>query len=137
MNLDGHTFTVHDASAFPIVFSRADAVVPGYAVQWETEMNMLLAQGSPFVVVFPAMRTEETHEDRKRRGLWLKRNKQALAGLCRCLIAIEPDSLKRLALKAQTAMATKAFGIPMQIVSSPEEATTLADRLISAEPLAR
>ncbi|OCC04002.1 hypothetical protein BA190_16070 [Labrys sp. WJW] len=130
MPFDHQAFIVHDVSGFPIIRSRPEAIVPGYAGRWMSEMEALLAQGQPFVVVFPAGHAEEAHEDRKRRGIWLKANKQALGRLCLSLIAIEPDRLKRVALRAQTAMATKAFGIAMEIAASSEEATALAARLI-------
>ena len=132
MPLDIQTFAVHDISGFPIILTRPEAIVPGYAEAWEREMDMLLAEGRPFIVVFPTTGAEEGHEDRKRRGLWLKANKQALAHLCLSLITIEPDGLKRIALKAQTAMATKAFGIPAQITSSLDEAARLAKQLLSS-----
>ncbi len=91
MPLDLDAFTIHDVSAFPIVRSRADAIEPGYAARWEREMDVLLTHGECFVVVFPEPRTEETHEDRKRRGIWLKQHKEALGRLCLSLIAVEPE----------------------------------------------
>lgn len=131
MPIDHQAFTVHDISSFPIIRSRPEAIVPGYAERWVSEMEALLAQGQPFVVVFPTGSAEEAHEDRKRRGIWLKANKKALGRLCLSLIAIEPDRLKRMALRAQAAMATKVFGIAMEIAASPEEASDLAARLIA------
>lgn len=131
MPFDHQAFIVHDVSDFPIIRSRPEAIVPGYAGRWVSEMEALLMQGQPFVVIFPGGQAEEAHEDRKRRGIWLKANKQVLGRLCLSLIAIEPDRLKRIALRAQTAMATKAFGIAMEIAASSEEAAALATRQIA------
>jgi 2-polyprenyl-6-methoxyphenol hydroxylase-like FAD-dependent oxidoreductase len=127
------TFTIHDVSDFPVVLSLPDAVVPGYAERWEGEMAALLGRQRPFVIIFPASRTEETHEDRKRRGIWLKANKEALGRLCLSLIIVERDGQKREEMKAQTPMATKAFGIPMEIVASFEEAWSAAAWLTRAD----
>ena len=64
MKLDPQQFTVYDITDFPIVTVRNGAIVPGYAAQWEAELNALVAQPQPF----PAGRPEEeNHEDRKRR----------------------------------------------------------------------
>lgn len=130
MNLEA--FTVHDASAFPLVRLRPDAMQPGYAPRWEIEMNALLKQERPFVVIFPTLRSEESHDDRKLRGIWLKRNKQLLGERCLSLISVEPDTGKRFALKAQAAMAEKAFGIPAEIVASDRDAESLARQLLAA-----
>lgn len=132
MSLDIEAFSVHDVSGFPLIRLRPDRMEPGFASQWEIEMDALLLKGRPFVIVFPALRTKESHEDRKRRGIWLKRNKQVLGGLCLCLISVEPDGLKRIALKAQAAMAKKAFGIPAEVVAADREAEVLAGQLLAA-----
>ena len=131
MPLNLQDFTVHDVSHFPIVHLRPGAAQPGYAEPWEKEMNILLTSDTPFVVIFPANGTEETHEDRKRRGIWLKKNKKALGRACLSLITIEPDSFKRVALKAQALMAVKAFGVPIEVFTTPEEASSRAKLLIT------
>ncbi|AOY90983.1 hypothetical protein BKK79_03510 [Cupriavidus sp. USMAA2-4] len=119
-------FTVHDIAAFPLVWTRREAVRPGYAAQWEREMDELLRQQFPFVILMPERQAEEEHADRKVRALWLKRNKEALARLCKAVIAVEPDALKRVALNAQAALAVKAFGVPMAIAPSAQAAQELA-----------
>jgi hypothetical protein len=124
-------FTVHDVADFPIVRSRCEAVVPGYAAPWASEMDALLAHGRPFVMIFPTGRLEEGHEDRKHRGLWLKKNKVALGSLCLSLVTVEPDALTRVAIRAQLAMAIKAFGVPMEVVATIEEAHDHAARMLA------
>ncbi|MGB8418428.1 hypothetical protein [Paraburkholderia sp.] len=124
-------FIVHDLESFPVVWSRRSAIKPGYAAQWENEMDALLKGEQPFVIIFEEGQPDETHDDRKTRGLWLKRNKHGLGGLCKAVVAIEPDAIKRTALKAQSALAAKAFGVAMEIVASKEAAQTLARQLLA------
>jgi hypothetical protein len=123
-------FIVHDIEDFPIVWLRRAAIAPGYATQWEREMDALMTCSEPFVVIFEEGQPEEAHEDRKTRGLWLKRNKLALAQRCKAVLAIEPDAIKRTALKVQSALAAGAFGVPMDIAASTEDARLMAYSLL-------
>ncbi len=102
------------------------------AARWEREMQALVAYGAAFVLVHPQARAEEAHEDRKRRGLWLKQHKQALGACCRAVISVEPDDARRAALAAQSAMAEKAFGIPMRMAATVEQACAEGLRLVEA-----
>jgi hypothetical protein len=124
-------FIVHDLHAFPLVWSRRLAIEPGYASQWAREMDALLEQAQPFVIAFEEGQPEESHEDRKTRGLWLKRNKALLGTVCRAVIAIEPDAVRRTALKAQSALASRAFSVAMEVVASREDAQALARKLLA------
>jgi hypothetical protein len=124
-------FIVHDLHAFPLIWSRRRAIEPGYASQWAREMDALLAKAQPFVIVFEEGQPEESHEDRKTRGLWLKRNKALLGTVCRAVIAIEPDALRRTALKAQSALASRAFSVAMEVVASREDAQARAHQLLA------
>ncbi|WP_372018667.1 GntR family transcriptional regulator [Tistrella mobilis] len=111
-------FIVHDMSAFPLVRARPDAVRPGYAVAWEEEMQALLDRGTPFVVIFSGPQPEETHEDRRRRALWLKRSREVLGLICKGMIVVEESRSRRLVMEAQALMAEKAFGVPARVVAS-------------------
>ena len=124
-------FTVHDVTDFPVV--RMRRVWPGYASQWETEMNALMAQAAPFVVIFDDRPPDEIHQDRRARGLWIKRNKNDLGKICRAVIAVEADPVTRLAMQAQALVAGKAFGIAMVIASSASEAEEKARALLYSE----
>ncbi len=124
------SFVWHDLAHFPLVWISARPVEPGYAAQWEREMAELVAHGQPFVMLHHAAFGEESHEDRKQRGLWLKHHKLELQRCCLAMIGIEPDAVKRLAMQAQSAIASKAFGIPTEVVSSAEEAESVARRLL-------
>lgn len=132
MTLDSTAFPLHDVSRFPLVIARGDTS-PGYAIQWEREMQALVAHGKAFVLIHPQARAEEAHEDRKRRGLWLKQNKQALGACCKAVISVEPDDARRTALSAQSAMAEKAFGIPMRMAATLEQACADGLALLGAD----
>lgn len=129
MGLDFQAFIIHDVTRFPFVVFNDDAAQPGYANQWEKEMVALMENGQPFVVVYDQHRTEESHEDRKRRGIWLKHNKAALGLVCKALIRIEPDEDARRQARAMCDMAVKAFGIPHEVAATQDEALLIAHRL--------
>ncbi|MGZ2746319.1 hypothetical protein [Burkholderia stagnalis] len=132
MTLDPQEFIVHDISRFPFCVFRAQAATPGYAPQWEKEIDALMRDGTPFVVVYVSLDTDETHEDRKHRAVWLKQNKAALGAVCKALISVEPDPERRAWVAAQGETAVKAFGIPHEAVASLDEAVALATRLTGA-----
>ncbi|OZI34345.1 hypothetical protein CAL29_12510 [Bordetella genomosp. 10] len=124
--LDHAFFTVHDTTRFPAVMVRPAAVLPGYAAQWEVEMEALLRHGEPFAVLYPEMPAEESHEDYKRRGIWLKRHREALARLCAALISVEPDARRREAAVQRGRGVSKAFGIAHYAVASLDEGLSIA-----------
>ncbi|SAI65373.1 Uncharacterised protein [Bordetella ansorpii] len=133
MSLDPAIFTVHDIREFPFVVFNQAAATPGYALQWETEMEALLRHGQPFVVVYDQLGTDETHEDRKHRGLWLKHNKEPLGHVCKALISIEPDDVRRAEILAMSGVTVKAFGIAHEVVATGGEALALARRLTAVQ----
>ncbi|MGY5777502.1 hypothetical protein [Rhizobium sp. LEGMi135b] len=130
MTIDATTFTFHDVSLWPIVRQSAGSVRPGYSAQWEREMDAMLAISMPFVVIMDGDQAAENHEDRRARGIWLKKNKTALAAICRAVIGVEPNPIKRAAMQVQMALATKAFGTRMDLVATHEDALRLAERIL-------
>ncbi|NTJ62719.1 hypothetical protein G6M50_31880 [Agrobacterium rhizogenes] len=136
MTIDTTVFAFHDVSLWPIVRQSAASVQPGYSKEWEREMDALLALSIPFVVIMEGDEHAEEHEDRKARGIWLKKNKTALATVCRAVIGIEASIIKRTAMQLQMSLATKAFGMRMEIVASREEALQLAERILKGEDAA-
>lgn len=123
-------FRVHDVESFPVVWSRREAIESGYSAQWEREMNALLARTRPFVIVMEENQPQETHEDRKTRGLWLKQNKIVLGNWCKAVIAIETHAFKRAKIEAQTALASRAFGVKMEVAASQDAALVRARELL-------
>ncbi|MBN3791326.1 hypothetical protein [Burkholderia sp. Ac-20353] len=133
MNLDPQEFVVHDISRFPFCVFRAQAATPGYASQWEKEIDALMREGAAFVVVYVSLDADETHEDRRHRAVWLKQNKAALGAVCKALISVEPDPERRAAVAAHGETAVKAFGIPHEAVASLDDAAALAARLTASD----
>ena len=123
-------FAIHDVSDFPIVRFRPETAIAGYAPLWENEMDTLLRHGLPFVMLFEQQRSEEAQIDRKRRGLWLKHPKLALAAICRGLVSIESDPEKRAQMQQMAAGAMKAFGILQAVAATRDEADALVARLL-------
>lgn len=130
-------FSIHDVSDFPIVRFRPETAVAGYAPLWENDMDALLRHGEPFVLLFEEERNEEAHVDRKRRGLWLKHNKVALAAICRGLVSVEGDAQKRVQMQAMAAGAMKAFGILQEVAATREQADALMVWLLGSGQMAR
>lgn len=130
-------FSIHDVSDFPIVRFRPETAVDGYAPLWENDMDALLRHGEPFVLLFERERGDEAHADRKRRGLWLKHNKVALAAICRGLVCVEADAAERARLQAMAAGAMKAFVILQEVTATRDEADALMVWLLGSGAMAR
>ncbi len=125
MWLDSDRFRLHDVAGFPLVWTGAPVRDAADARQWQAEMDALVAQGSPFVILHRVDGTEP-HEARKARASWLKHNKRALAQLCLALVAIEADPIRRMALKARAAIANQSYGVKAAVAASPEEGEDIA-----------
>lgn len=137
MKPDATLYSIHDVSDFPIVRFRPETAVEGYAPLWENDMDALLRHGEPFVMLFEQERSDEAHVDRKRRGLWLKHHKAALAAICRGLVSIEADAQQRARLQAMAAGAMKAFGIVQEVAATRDEADALMVWLLGSGKMAR
>ena len=137
MKPDATLYSIHDVSDFPIVRFRPETAVEGYAPLWENDMDALLRHGEPFVMLFEQERSDEAHVDRKRRGLWLKHHKVALAAICRGLVSIEADAQQRARLQAMAAGAMKAFGIVQEVAATRDEADALMVWLLGSGKMAR
>ncbi|VWC02890.1 ATP--cob(I)alamin adenosyltransferase [Burkholderia lata] len=127
--LNPNDFALHDIQLFPVCVFRAEHATPGYALRWEGEIDTLMRHGEPFVIVYVELDTDESHDDRKHRAVWLKQNKEALGAVCKALVSVEPDPDRRAEVAAQGEVAVKAFGIPHHAVASFGQAVSLAARL--------
>lgn len=126
---------IHDTSDFPIVRFLSDKSHEGYGDAWCAEMDALVGRNEPFVLIYLAAEREEGHEDRKKRGAWLKANKDVLAGKCLALIIVEPDAEKRAALEAMFPNLVRAFGTPQAARATQAEAEALGRHLLSGGTL--
>lgn len=133
MWLDSSRFRLHQVADFPLVWTGAPARDAADARQWQAEMDMLVAQGSPFVILH-RFDASEPQEARKARALWLKRNKRALARTCLALVAIEADPVRRLALKARAAIANQSYGVKAVVAATPGEGEDLAWEILFCAP---
>lgn len=131
MTLSSQRFTIYDIRQFPLVIMRNQAIVPGYSKQWEEELDSLIAQALPFVIVFPPNRPkEESNDDRKCRMRWFKANKEKFGGVCRALISVESDPKEREQQMAHAKEMVKFFGTPLETAVSLEEALILGEKLL-------
>jgi hypothetical protein len=124
MKLDD--YKLHDVSRFPVVVLHGRGLPPGYGPTWASEMESLLSQDQPFVMIFPSSVENEDHEDQKLRAVFLKANKARLAAKCRGIFGIEPNKATRLLKRVQGAAIAAAFGLRFRVVATIEEAERLA-----------
>jgi hypothetical protein len=126
-------FKFFDVSRFPLVAIEGSRLPAGYAPQWIAEMEVLLARGAPFAFVFLDSVENPTHADQKAQTQWLKRNKKALAAVCRGAVSVEPDRAKRLLKRAQALAITAAFGLRFAVAPDRAEAERRARLLLAGE----
>lgn len=127
-------FSLHDVSHFPIVQLSSDRMEPGFAARWCEEQQRLLDSGAPFVLCLEEGDHEhESIRDRKHIVLWFKRNRQAFRRVCRGIVGIEPDAMKRAILHARALVLGPVFGVPTTVVADHHEAETIGKSLLASE----
>ncbi|MGE3149762.1 MAG: hypothetical protein AB7K04_11910 [Pseudorhodoplanes sp.] len=131
-------FRLHDVSRFPVVVLHGRGLPAGYAPTWASEMEALLSQDLPFVMIFPDSvedEDHEDHEDQKLRTIFLKSNKARLAAKCQGIFGVEPNKTKRLLKRVQGAAIAAAFGLKFRVVATVEEAERLASLALAGNPM--
>ncbi|WP_065753788.1 hypothetical protein [Bradyrhizobium paxllaeri] len=128
-------FKLHDVSRFPVVTLHGRSLPPGYGATWAKELEALLSQDQPFVMIFPDSVEDETHEDQKLRTVFLKANKTRLAAKCSGIFSVEPNKAKRLLKRVQGAAIAVAFGLRFRVVATTEEAERLASLALAGSPV--
>ncbi len=124
------SFVLHDLSRFPLV--SLIAPLDGMAEQWCAELQKLLNDGKPFVLLYPSPDGQEPDEGRAARGVWMERNRDRLREICRGLIIVEPDSDRRSAHDARLFPGMeRAFGVPPFARPGVAEAEALARELLN------
>ena len=124
-----------NSADFPLVWMNLTQE-PGHDHQKDfDEFEANLQRGEPFVLLTdtaPAEDHEHSPEEKKRVALWMKKHKTELRRLILAMILVEPNSAKRLGLKAFAIVFAKFWGYPLLLASSREEAIDMARELLSA-----
>ena len=102
----------HDLSHFPIVTAKHGGAPDGYSASWIREMEMLVNNPQPFVLVVPDMRQEAGHEDRKAMVEWQTTNMPRLRARCRAFIAVERDAEALEKIRKRAEKMARAFDMP-------------------------
>lgn len=104
-------FYLHDVSEFPFVSLISDRCPPGYAEQWNREMDALLESNRLFVVAFEPAALDETPEDFRTRGIWFKKNRLLLPGRVAAMVGIVPSAEERQAHAVDMEKRSRGFGV--------------------------
>ena len=105
-----------DQSRFPLVFLRSDRPSD---LPHELQFEGMLDRGAPFVLIgdhVPDKDHDEPHEERKKRALFFKKNKDRLRVLCRGIIVVEGDKSIPMPLRLAAQAVGKAFGASIAFV---------------------
>ncbi|MGA9700734.1 hypothetical protein [Pseudomonas sp.] len=119
-----------DSTTFPVVKIVFDAPNEGGTEDAYRVFEALLAREQAFVLLHEKSVDENnhahSHEERKQASIWMKKNKQALRAFVKGMIQVEPSAAQRLALKPFALMFGKAWGYPLLVVESKDQAWALA-----------
>lgn len=123
-----------DATQFPLVFLREhDEHLSHQAA--EAAFAALLDRGERFVLLTDHLpgdhhRHDESHDDRKQRALFFKRNKQRLKDLCAGLVIITGDRSIPAAARLAVQTLGKVLGLGFAFVRDEREAKDRANALL-------
>ncbi|CRM07023.1 hypothetical protein [Pseudomonas sp. 8 R 14] len=123
-----------DSTTFPVVKIVFDAPSEGGPQDAFLAFEGLLAREQAFMLLHEKSvdenNHEHSHEERKQASIWMKKNKQALRMFVKGMIQVEPSAAKRLALKPFAVMFSKAWGYPLLVVESKDQAWALAQDVL-------
>jgi hypothetical protein len=109
-----------DLSRDPVVVLTPPPVgAPRRVERYHSALEWLMARRTPFVLITRGSDDEgaEPQEDKKARAIWFKSNAKQLSELCRGFVYVEANDARRAALTAQAEAMSKAFPVPMIVVS--------------------
>jgi hypothetical protein len=120
-----------DKSLYPLVFLRETA--SPQTERPETELEAILADGLPFVLISDHPSHDEANEppeEKKTRALFFKRNKALFCRNCAGAIVIEGAKVTPTRLRMAAQAFGKAFGVPFHFVPDEDAAMELGNRLL-------
>ncbi len=121
-----------DTTRFPLVFLRADGPEQDAEVGMAS-LGALLDRGERFVLLtdhLPHDRHDESHEDRKQRTLFFKRNKERLRHFCAGMIIITGGRTIPAPVRLAAKSMGKAIALPFDFVPSESDAVSAAALLL-------
>ncbi|CAB5681929.1 Uncharacterised protein [Delftia tsuruhatensis] len=124
-----------DSSSYPLVrmgYERDKAQPVDRLLE---DFSALLDRGQAFVFFSDGDMSQEERspEERKKVVLWMKARRTELKSLVRALVHAEPDAHKREQARAFAQMFGKAWGYPMLLVASTQEARQTALDLLKTD----
>lgn len=126
-----------DSTTFPVVKIFFDAPNEGGPEDAFVVFEGLLARQQAFVLLHEKSvdenNHEHAHEERKQASIWMKKNKPALRAYVKGMIQVEPSAAQRLALKPFAVMFGKAWGYPLLVVESTDQAWALARDVLDTQ----
>lgn len=131
-----------DTSEFPLVWmNNVPDTEPHDEYAAFAALEDLLRRGTHFVLLTEAGDRspdhEQTQEEKKRFSLWIKKHRHELK-LIKAMVAVEPSTAKRLAMKPFSIVFEKLWGCPMLMASNRDEAVAIARKTLdkgASEPL--
>jgi hypothetical protein len=126
-----------DSSTFPVVKIVFDVPNEGGPQDSFVMFEGLLARRQSFVLLYEKVLDEDnhahSHEERKQASLWMKKHRQALRAYVKGMIQVEPSAAKRLALKPFASTFGQAWGYPLLLVGSNDQAWALAQDVLDEQ----
>lgn len=123
-----------DQSSFPLVFLSAD--IPS-DMPHELQFEAVLDRAAPFVLIgdhLPDQDHDEPHEERRKRALFFKKNKDRLRSLCRGIVVVEGDKAIPMPLRLAAQAVGKAFGGSLLFVRDEAGAVEAGMALLAGKP---
>lgn len=125
-----------DTTHFPLVYLREPAPQAAHTdASAEDELQSLLDQGLHFVLLtdhLPGDHPEESHEERKQRALFFKRNRERMRALCRGMVVITGERAVPAALRLAMQGMGKALGMRVAFVQEEGEAQACSQQWLTA-----
>lgn len=124
-----------DSSSYPLVRMSYERDKAQPVDRLLADFSALLDRGQAFVFYSDGDMSQQEHspEERKQVVLWMKARRSELKSLVRALVHAEPDAKKREQAQALAQMFGKAWGYPMLLVVSTQEARERALELLESD----